>query len=63
MPLAGLEPAVPPNQRPQVHALDRGATGIGINEIHGRETSVKCGEIERVNCIEAPEWSLFPLRL
>ena len=29
MPLAGFEPAVPPMERPQTHALDRAATGIG----------------------------------
>ena len=29
MPLAGFEPAIPISERPQVHALDRAATGIG----------------------------------
>jgi hypothetical protein len=29
MPLAGFEPAIPANQRPQTQALDRAAIGIG----------------------------------
>jgi len=29
MPSAGFEPAIPANGRPQIHALDRAATGIG----------------------------------
>ena len=29
MPLAEFEPTVPRNKRPQTHALDRAATGIG----------------------------------
>ena len=29
MPPAGFEPAIPKNERPQVHALDSAATGIG----------------------------------
>jgi hypothetical protein len=29
----GFEPAVPSNERPQTHALDRAATGIGLPEI------------------------------
>jgi len=28
MPPAGLEPAIPASERPQIHALDRAATGI-----------------------------------
>jgi hypothetical protein len=28
--LAGLEPAIPASERPQTHALDRAATGIGF---------------------------------
>jgi hypothetical protein len=31
MPPAGFEPAIPTGERPQVHALDRAATGIGIS--------------------------------
>jgi hypothetical protein len=27
---AGFEPAIPENDRPQTHALDRTSTGIGI---------------------------------
>ena len=29
MPPAGFEPAIPASERPQTHALDRVATGIG----------------------------------
>jgi hypothetical protein len=29
MPPAGLEPVIPASERPQTHALDRAATGIG----------------------------------
>jgi len=28
---AGFEPTIPANERPQTHALDRAATGIGIS--------------------------------
>ena len=30
MPPAGFEPATPAGERPQTYALDRSATGIGI---------------------------------
>ena len=30
MPPAGFEPAIPARERPQTHALDRAATGIGF---------------------------------
>ena len=30
MPLARFEPAIPASERPQTHALDCAATGIGI---------------------------------
>ena len=29
MPQAGLEPAIPASDRPQTHALNRAATGLG----------------------------------
>jgi hypothetical protein len=29
MPLTGFEPAIPANERPQTHALDRTVTAIG----------------------------------
>ena len=29
MPRVGLEPEIPANERPQTHALDRAANGIG----------------------------------
>ena len=31
MPPAGFEPSIPVGDRPQTHALDRSATGIGKN--------------------------------
>jgi hypothetical protein len=33
MPEAGFEPIIPVSERPKTHALDRTATGIGINGI------------------------------
>ena len=30
MPPVGFEPIIPASERPQTHALDRAATGIGI---------------------------------
>ena len=32
MPPAGFEPAIPASERPQTHALDHAATGIGIKQ-------------------------------
>jgi hypothetical protein len=29
MPLAGFEPTIPTSERPQTHAIDRAATGLG----------------------------------
>ena len=34
MPPAGFEPTIPASERPQTHALDRTATGIGFNTIY-----------------------------
>jgi hypothetical protein len=31
MPPAGFEPTIPASKRPQTHALDRAATGIGTD--------------------------------
>jgi hypothetical protein len=31
---AGFEPAIPASERPQIHALDREATGIGTSRIN-----------------------------
>jgi hypothetical protein len=31
MPTAGFEPTNPVSERPQTHALDRAATGIGVS--------------------------------
>jgi hypothetical protein len=37
MPPAGLEPAISASERPQTHALDRAANGIGkLKELHNR---------------------------
>ena len=33
MPLVGLEPTVLAGKRPQTHALDRAATGIGVKKL------------------------------
>ena len=33
MPPRGLEPAIPAGERPQTHALDRAATGIGRHSL------------------------------
>jgi hypothetical protein len=33
MPPEGFEPAIPPNDQPQIHALDGSATGIGTVEL------------------------------
>jgi hypothetical protein len=33
MTVAGFEPVIPASEWPQTHALDRAATGIGINVI------------------------------
>jgi hypothetical protein len=33
MPLAGFEPTIPVSERPQTHALDRTATGIGLVQL------------------------------
>jgi hypothetical protein len=30
MPPAAFEPAIPASERPQTHALDRAATGVGL---------------------------------
>jgi hypothetical protein len=35
MPQVGFEPAVPACERPQVHALDRAAIGLGYEVCHG----------------------------
>jgi hypothetical protein len=50
---AGFEPAIPASERPQTHALDRAATGIGTFVI----TLLKCAEIKIIFlCIM---WSLI----
>jgi hypothetical protein len=32
MPPAGFEPTIPASERPQMHAIDRAATGTGTDE-------------------------------
>jgi hypothetical protein len=44
MPSAGFEPAIPASERPQTHALDRGATGIGWYTLYSRNIIVKLGD-------------------
>jgi hypothetical protein len=44
MPEAGFESAVPASERPQTHALDRAATGIG-NYNHYRLLLNSCAEL------------------
>jgi hypothetical protein len=34
MPPSGFEPAIPASERPQTHALDRAATGIGRKTLY-----------------------------
>ena len=34
MPPAGFEPTIPASERPQTHALDRAATGIGYSQMY-----------------------------
>ena len=34
MPTVGIEPAIPASERPQIHALDRAATGTGVMLIY-----------------------------
>jgi hypothetical protein len=40
MPPAGLGPTIPVSERPQTHALDRAATGIGDYEIWREKLSL-----------------------
>jgi hypothetical protein len=37
MPPAVFEPAIPANERPQTHAIDRAATGIGMYVLTNRK--------------------------
>jgi hypothetical protein len=46
MPLAGFEPAIPANKRPQTHALDGAATGIGPTSYTVIKSLVKIGVID-----------------
>jgi len=36
IPPAGFEPTIPASERPQIHALDRAATGISIYDVYKR---------------------------
>ena len=42
MPLAVFEPAIPAGERPQAHALDRSATGIGVFYTYVIKTYILC---------------------
>ena len=44
MPPAGFKPAIPTSERPQTHALDRAATGIGIWRFYFPERRNKSGK-------------------
>jgi hypothetical protein len=35
MPPSEFEPAIPASERPQIHGLDRTATGVGDSEVFG----------------------------
>jgi hypothetical protein len=37
MPSAGFEPEIPASERPQTHALDRAATGIGLEQSYDQK--------------------------
>jgi hypothetical protein len=41
MPLAGIEPEIPAVERPQTHALDRAATGVGTKIIRPQKACHK----------------------
>ena len=41
MPAAGFEPAIPTSERPQTHALDRAATGIGRPTVYRNKTTLQ----------------------
>jgi hypothetical protein len=42
MPPVGFEPTIPESARPQTHALDRAATGIGFIQLYYKEFSTFC---------------------
>jgi tetrahydromethanopterin S-methyltransferase subunit F len=55
----GYEPAIPPSERPQTHALDRAATGIGTDTKYKAEwitaalqSGLKCTNVQtdKGNC-------------
>ena len=46
MPPAGFEPAIPARERPQTHASDRAATGIGTGRVL---LQVKCDQHDQVS--------------
>jgi hypothetical protein len=43
MPAAGFEPAIPASERPQTHAFDRAATGIGRFTVYRNKTTLQLG--------------------
>jgi hypothetical protein len=46
MPPARFEPAIPESERPQTHASDRAAAGIGTGRVL---LTVKCGQPDQVS--------------
>ena len=55
MPPAGFEPTIPASERPQTHALDRAATGIGWDRT--RTSAVRDRRLTTW-AMARPAWSL-----
>jgi hypothetical protein len=57
MPPAGFEPTIPARERPQKHALDRAATGIGfvtdyhVYKIHTVRVPIQSNPLRKLNNI------------
>jgi hypothetical protein len=51
MPPAGFEPATPATERPQTHALDRAATGIGLNTIRDKKHNILIENLKTNNLV------------
>jgi hypothetical protein len=56
IPPAGFEPAIPESERPQTHALDRAATGIGYNTVnkHKDSAQIYCNENKMMMTVYVP---------
>ena len=65
MPPAGFEPTIPTSNRPQTHALDRAATGIGSTNIKAIKRSnsySETGLAGHVGCVGKPREKKSVLR-